>query len=442
MTASDRARICLVEDDPIMGESLCDRLRLEGFAFDWFRSAGDAYARLPQGAYAAVVSDIRLPDFGGDELFKRLRATGGVPPFLFITGFGSIDRAVELLKLGAADYITKPFDLDELIEKLRALCGPAAAGGRVPVLGISAAMRRIEDLLPRIAKRAGSLLITGESGVGKERVAQEFDRLARDNEKCPFVAINCGAVAEGLLEAELFGHEKGAFTGAMRQKKGVFELADCGTLFLDEIGEMSLAMQVKLLRALQEKRFRRVGGEVPVDVDLRVICATNRNLKELVEHGRFREDLYYRVNVIHVPVPPLRERKDDILWLARKFLDEFSSRHGGGRRELSPAAEHALLDYPWPGNVRELRHCIERGSILASRPVLGPEDFFGDGLPPRPEDTSEASLNDYLAECERRYIRQALERHDGHIANTAAALGISRKGLWEKLKRLGIEQRA
>ena len=440
MTARGAARVCLVEDDPIMGESLCDRLRLEGFTFDWFHDAGSAFAEIPKGAYAVVVSDIRLPDFGGDELFRRLRGQGGVPPFLFITGFGSIDRAVELLKLGAADYITKPFDLDELIEKLRGLCG-AAAGEGAPVLGVSAAMRRIEDLLPRIAKRTDSLLITGESGVGKERVALEFDRLARDDEGCPFVAINCGAVAESLLEAELFGHEKGAFTGAMRRKKGMFELADCGTLFLDEIGEMSLAMQVKLLRALQDKRFLRVGGEVPVQVDLRVVCATNRNLKELVEQGRFREDLYYRIHVIHVPIPPLRERKDDILWFARRFLDEFSVLHGGGRRALSPAAERALFDYPWPGNVRELRHCVERASILATDPVLGPEAFFGDGLPPRPEDPGEASLNGYLAACERHYIRQALDRHESHIGRTAAALGISRKGLWEKLKRLGIAQR-
>ena len=435
--------VCLVEDDPIMGESLCDRFELEGFRHDWHRTAESALVRIGNRPYAVVVSDIRLPDLGGDAMFARLlERRVPLPPFVFITGFGSVDRAVQLLKMGAADYVTKPFDIEQMVEKVRALAWQQRrpGSGEGTSLGVSQAMRRIEELLPRIAKRAATLLITGESGVGKERVALEFDRLARDSEKCPFVAVNCGAITESLFEAELFGHEKGAFTGATRSKKGLFEQAHCGTLFLDEIGEMPLAMQVKLLRAVQERRIVRVGGESPVAVDLRLICATNRDLKKQVEEGRFREDLYYRVNVIQLRIPALRERKEDILWLARKLLDEISLQHGGARRALSPRAEQALLEYPWPGNVRELRHCIERACIVSPGDVLEPADFFeDDSVVPSGQSTS-GDLASHLQACERSYIVRALTDHGWQILHTAENLGISRKSLWEKMKKLEIRE--
>ncbi len=434
--------VCLVEDDPIMGESLCDRLELEGFRHDWHKTAESAAAAIGRKPYAVVVSDVRLPDFGGDELFARLRLEHrALPPFIFITGFGSIDRAVELLKKGAADYVTKPFDIECLIEKVRALAAirPTTPGEQGGSLGVSQPMRRVEEMLPRLAKHAGTLLITGESGVGKERVAVEFHRLARDNETCPFVAVNCGAITETLFEAELFGHEKGAFTGATRTKKGFFEQAHCGTLFLDEIGEMPFSMQVKLLRAIQFRRITRVGGEHPVEVNLRLLCATNRDLRKLVEEGRFREDLYYRINVVQIRIPPLRERKEDILRLAREMLDEFSAQHGSGRRLLSPRAEQALLDYPWPGNVRELRHCIERACIVSQYEMLEPGDFFDESSPALSARTAGASLGTYLEDCERSYIMRALAANDGRIAQTATSLGISRKNLWEKMKKLAID---
>ena len=437
---SSAPRVCLVEDDTIMGESLCDRFALEGFGCDWHTSASSALAAIGQKPYAVVVSDVRLPDFGGDELFIRLRETNRVlPPFIFVTGFGAIDRAVDLLKRGAADYITKPFDIEDLIEKVRGLAAvvptlaPAGAPG---ALGVSQPMRRIEEMLPRLAKYAGTVLITGESGVGKERVALEFHRLARDKESCPFVAVNCGAITETLFEAELFGHEKGAFTGAVRTKKGFFEQAHCGTLFLDEIGEMPLSMQVKLLRAIQSRRITRVGGEESLDVNLRLLCATNRDLKKLVEEGRFREDLYYRINVVQLRIPPLRERLEDILALARAILAEVSAQQGLGRT-LSPQAEQALLAYPWPGNVRELRHCIERACIVSSAEVLEPGDLFEQDSPALSPPAT-ASLGSYLDECERSYIVRALAANDGRIAQTAASLGISRKNLWEKMKKLDI----
>ncbi len=423
-----------------MGESLCDRLELEGFRHEWHRTASSALAAIGRKPFAVVVSDVQLPDLGGDEMFAQLReAHRTLPPFIFITGFGSIDSAVQLLKLGAADYIAKPFDIESMIDKVRALARLQPAQHEdVPPLGVSPGMRRIEEMLPRLAKHAATLLISGESGVGKERVALEFDRLGRDSEKCPFVAVNCGAITESLFEAELFGHEKGAFTGATRTKKGFFEQAHCGTLFLDEIGETPLAMQVKLLRALQERRVTRVGGERAIDVDLRLVCATNRDLKKLVEEGRFREDLYYRVNVIQIRIPPLRERKEDIVWLARRMLDEFCAQHGSVRRALTPRAEQALLEYPWPGNVRELKHCIERACIISSREALEPADFFDEGSPALRSEGAAASLDSHLQECERSYIESALLKNDRQIIRTAEELGISRKNLWEKMRRLGI----
>ena len=431
--------ICLVEDDPIMGESLCDRFQLEGLAFDWHQTAAGAMAAIGSHPYALVISDIRLPDIEGGEMYLRLRATHrALPPFIFITGYGAIDRAVELLKAGAADYITKPFDLEQLIEKVKALTSAFAppAGGQK--LGVSQAMRKIEDMLPRLAQHASTILISGESGVGKEHVAQALDRLARKSEKCPFIPVNCGAVTESLFEAELFGYEKGAFTGAARTKKGFFEQADCGTLFLDEISELPASMQVKLLRAIQERRIVRVGGETSIALDLRLYCATNRDLKEMVELSLFREDLFYRINVIQLRIPPLRERKEDILWFARIFLDEFSAKQDGGRRMLAPRAEQAFLEYPWPGNIRELRHAIERACIVSTDATFGPEAFFGDGLTTWTPPAADGNLNAYLQECERNYIGQALLLQDGHMGHTAESLGISRKNLWEKMKKLGI----
>ena len=439
MTDTSLPRICLIEDDAIMGESLCDRFLLEGFAIDWHRSVGDAERALRRTDYAVVVSDIRLPDREGGDLFLSEQERGGaLPPFIFVTGFGSIDRAVELLKAGAADYITKPFDLDVLVEKVRVLAEQQPHGALASPLGTSQPMRRIADMLTRLSVHATTVLITGESGVGKEHVASELHRSAPHGGAAPFIAVNCGAITESLVESELFGHEKGAFTGAIKPKRGVFEQANRGTLFLDEIGELPLSMQVKLLRAIQERSVVRVGGESPIPVELRLVCATNRDLKEMVEAGRFREDLYYRINVIQLRIPPLRERKEDILWFVRMFIDEFSGRNGGERYRLSPRTEQALLEYPWPGNIRELRHAVERACIVAGGPILGPEAFFGENAIPSMPSIADGNLSDYLHECERNYIAQALRINDNHMTKTAESLGISRKSLWDKMRRLGI----
>jgi DNA-binding NtrC family response regulator len=284
------------------------------------------------------------------------------------------------------------------------------------------------------------VLISGESGAGKEQVARALHRAGDPGARQPFVAVNCGAIPENLIEAELFGHDKGAFTGADRDRQGVFEQADGGTLFLDEIGEMPPSMQVKLLRAIQDRAVVRVGGETPRKVAIRLVCATHRSEGHGASRASFREDLYYRIHVIHLHVPPLRERQEDILWLAARFLDERATR-GEARRTLSADAERALTRYPWPGNVRELQHCLERASVLSLAPQLNVESLFGaDGPPAVPGDALRQPLSDHLQDCERAYIRRALTECGGRIADTAALLGISRKNLWEKMRKLEMAE--
>lgn len=440
-----KPRLCLVEDDAIMGESLCDRFELEGFVCDWFTHAAEAHSKIGNTRYAAIISDVQLPDFGGDELFQQVLARETyLPPWLFITAYGTVDRAVALLKLGAADYITKPFDLDQLIEKLKGLtlapkphCDPTP---NTPCLGLSQAMRKIEAMLPRLAKQANTILLTGESGVGKEVVAREIHRLDPNTSDQPFIAVNCGAITESLLESEMFGHEKGAFTGAIRAKKGLFEQADGGTLFLDEVGDMPLMMQVKLLRAIQERYVVRVGGERPVSVNLRLICATHRDLKMLVTQGGFREDLFYRIHVIHLKIPALRDRKEDVLWFANRFLNEFCVIHGA-RGQLSPDVQRMLLQHDWPGNLRELKHAIERACILSQGETLDPSCLFDDQDTLLHKNASFAeNLGEFLKSCEQSHIVHALSKHQGHIGKTAASLGISRKNLWEKMKKLDMSE--
>jgi DNA-binding NtrC family response regulator len=436
--------ICLIEDDEVMGEALVDRLTLEGFECHWCKTGAEAKKTLAKRRFAVAICDIQLPDINGEQLFTDLAESDAVhPPFVFITGYGKIDAAVRLLKLGASDYLTKPLDIQALLATLQRLSGGTQAPApREYTLGISSAMRQMEATLPQLARTDSSVLITGESGVGKEEVARALHRCRDPDGRLPFVAVNCGALTETLLEAELFGHVKGAFTGANRDKKGVFELAHGGTLFLDEIGEMSSLMQVKLLRAIQERQIMRVGAEKPISVSINLICATHQDLKKMVEDGRFREDLYYRIHVVHLHIPPLRERRDDILWLAKRLMNKMADgkcRH----RELPPAAERALLDRPWPGNVRELKHCLERACVLFPDGPLTPKALFGDAQPVAAveRDGADGSLGSYLEGREREFIEHALRAHAGRIADTAATLGISRKNLWEKMRKLGIQEK-
>lgn len=432
-----RGAICLIEDDEIMGGALSMRFELEGLQCDWFTTGRSALAALAKNNYSVVVSDILLPDLSGEAIYGQLLKQGGKqPPFVFMTGHGSVDQAVRLLKQGAVDYLLKPFEPDLLLGMLREII---ASQGDAPsdreLLGISPAMQALDELMLRLAHSKASVLITGESGVGKEEVAAKLHRLQGGNH--PFVAANCGSFAENLLEAELFGHEKGAFTGAVKAKKGLFEQANGGSLLLDEIGDMPFSMQVKVLRAIQERQIVRVGGENPIPVDFRLMAATHQDLKALVEAGTFREDLYYRVNVIQLRVPPLRERREDILWLAARFLDQACQGGDGRRKLLSPSAERALLEHDWPGNVRELKHLLERACVLAEGPLLTPEMLFGKDAA-NVDVAPSKTLGDHLASHERDYILRALDARDWQIQATASLLGISRKNLWEKMKKYAI----
>jgi len=450
-----KLHICLIEDDPIMGESLVDRFQLEGFTVEWHKAAYNALQAIREKQFSLVISDIRLPDMNGDELYSALLEEGRmVPPYLFITAFGSIDVAVSLMRRGAADYVTKPFDLDELIGKVHALTEQSMShtlsdndADAKPHLGVSGPMRIIENNLRHLAKKQTSVLITGESGVGKEHVARLIHQLSKSDPDSPFIAVNCAALSESLLEAELFGYEKGAFTGASRTKKGVFEQANGGTLLLDEVGDMPASMQAKLLRVLQERVVVRVGGEMEIPIQVRLLCATNKDLRAMVESGQIREDLYYRINVVHIHIPALRERSEDILWFTRLFLNQYMEEHPGERKSIDRSTEQLLLHQPWFGNLRQLKHCIERACVLSPMEVLAPMAIFSDQIPIEDIDNlegfqSEVSLRSHLQHRERDYILKALNNHNWQITETAKALDISRKNLWEKMKKLDIREDA
>jgi DNA-binding NtrC family response regulator len=433
-------RLCLVEDDDIMRTSLCQRFKLEEIDCDCFDNANEALASLQSQTYAALISDIRMPDLNGEELFSRLlQADKAPPPTVFITGYGTINQAVNLLKLGANDYITKPFDIDELLGKLRQIA-PLLFGGEEEYeteLGVSPQMRNVKALLERLAEHDVDILITGETGVGKEYAARYLASKIDRDRKRPFIALNCAALPEDLLETELFGHEKGAFTGATRARRGVFEQADGGILFLDEIGETSPRMQAKLLRTIQERTVQRIGSEVTIPFNARLIYATNRDLKEMVSQGAFREDLYFRVNVAHVHIPPLRERKEDIGWLAHKIVEHFS-RKRGERRLLLPLTEHYLEQQTWSGNLRELANAVERACILSAQEVIGPREF-GAHNEQESGASEEVHLKDAIERYERTLLVETLQLHEWRIAESAQSLGISRKSLWEKMRRYKIE---
>jgi DNA-binding NtrC family response regulator len=446
--------VTLIEDAPLMGEALSERLQLEGFECRWWRSGAEALAAAARGEALpdAVVSDIRLADHEGPELMEELPEPWRRRPWIFITGYGTSAQREGLLARGAADFFAKPLDMDRLIRRLRSLRpepappAPATDVQSCP-LGVSGEIRRLHALVARLGAHWDSVLITGESGAGKEELARCLHRETVGAE-APFVAVNAASLPEALIEAELFGYEKGAFTGALRAHRGKFEQAHGGTLFLDEIGDMPLGLQARLLRVLQDRSVTRLGSEQAMPVQVRLIFATHQRLNEEVRAGRFREDLYYRINVVHLRVPSLRERPEDIPWLAQRFVQAWNSAHPDAPRALGSEAELALARQRWPGNVRELRNAIERACLLSDEPRIDPrllaaEESHAD---PASDETATRSgtdatmprLEEFMRAQEREFIRQALQRHDFQIGVTADALGISRKSLWERMKRMGI----
>jgi DNA-binding NtrC family response regulator len=428
----------LLEDDPIMGESLVQRLALEGTVVRWWTTGREALADLDRARPEAVVCDIRLPDMSGEEVFRVVAGRDAAPPFLFITGYGDIDQAVRLIRAGAGDYLAKPFEMPVFLDRLSGLL-PSPQTESTQVLGLSQAMQGIERTLRRVSRVRSTVLFTGETGVGKE-VSARFLHEATGH-SAPFMAVNCAAIPAELLDAELFGHERGAFTGAQARHLGWAERAGEGTLFLDEIGDLAPALQAKLLRLLEDRQFYRVGGESPLSFRARIVCATNADLERRVREGRFREDLFYRVNVVSVAVPPLRDRREDIAWLLERFFDQFNT--DGELAGVSGLAEEAALQHGWPGNVRELRNRVERGVALALGPWLMPGDLF----PERIETVlapaaALPSLEDARLAAERRHILLALTLTGGEIMSASKVLAISRTTLWEKMRRLGISSPA
>ena len=442
-------RILLVEDDAIMRMSLEDRLRLEGVPTTAVGDVASARRHLKHGDIDLVITDIRLPDGTGHELFDTITTRYPGTPVILMTAYGDVSDAVNLVKAGALDYLTKPFDLSDFINKVGSHLARIADNRLVATdasdencfkagsgqLGKSPAMRRIERLVARLQESDSSVLITGESGVGKEVVATliHYNSLRRQG---PLVRVNCAALSPSLIESELFGHEKGAFTGATQKRIGRFEQAQGGTIFLDEIAEVSPDIQVKLLRVLQEREIERVGGIEPVKLDVRIIAATQVVLDESIERQQFRSDLYWRLNVIHIEVPPLRERAEDVLYLARQFVSKETARTENPVLGLTSEAEALLQSMPFPGNVRELKNIIERAVALCDAPWISPAEL----VPEIAEDPEPGAvtLKESVEEAERQAISRALAEHDNKINQAAEALGISRKNLWEKMKRYCI----
>ncbi len=428
--------VVVVEDDPIMGESLVQWLAAEGFEPEWLTSGEAALLRFERAAPDAVLCDIRLPDMTGEKLYELAAARLAGVPIVFMTAYGDIPQAVRLMKAGAFDYQTKPFDVEQVVARLRAMLATRMAGSEA-ALGVSPAMRALEATLRKAAKVGSTVLISGESGAGKE-IAARFLHGASGRADRPFVALNCAAIPGELLESELFGHERGAFTGAARRHEGHVERAGDGTLFLDEIGELPPPLQPKLLRLLQERRFARVGGLSEIPLRARIVAATNADLAARVLQGRFREDLYYRLSVIPVVVPPLHERAEDVLPLAHALLSRTAASFRCAAPGLTSLAERALLDHDWPGNVRELANRIERALALTTGGPIGPGDLFPERGNVGMGEDRPASLAEAREAAERREIVAALVAVGNDVGLAAQRLDVSRSTLFEKIKRLGI----
>jgi len=445
--------ILVVDDDRSMCETLADGLRPYGFGVAWVTSGAEALDRLDSaGDVDCVVSDLNMQGMDGLELCARLAASHPDVPVLVITAFGSLDTAIGAIRAGAYDFITKPLEVEALALALQRAVRHRALSEEVrrlrrlvdephefqELVGTSPAMRRVRRFLDRIVDSDASVLVTGESGTGKEVIARVLHDLG-PRKQGPFVAINCAAMPEALLESELFGHARGAFTDARSARTGLFVQADGGTLLLDEVGELPMSLQPKLLRALQERRVRPVGGEAEVPFDVRLIATTNRDLETAIEEGRFREDLYFRVNVINVKLPPLRARGGDVLLLAQHFLQALAAHADKAVTGLSPAAAERLAHYAWPGNVRELQNCIERAVALARYSEIVVDDlpetirtYERSHVLVAGDDPSELVP---LEEVERRYIARVMEAVGGNKTLAAQVLGVGRKTLYRKLER-------
>ncbi|MDR2143877.1 MAG: sigma-54 dependent transcriptional regulator [Treponema sp.] len=445
-----RSRLLVVDDEKNIREGLADSLEMEGYEVVTAADGEEGWRRFEKGDIDLVITDLRMPGISGEEFQRKINAEHPGVPVIILTGHGTVENAVSAMRNGAYDFITKPPNIDHLTMLVkRALHTQELALQNKSLeaelekqiqfrrmIGSSAAMRRVFDTISRVAPAKASILITGESGVGKELVADAIHELSPRKGK-PLVKVHCAALPESIIESELFGHEKGAFTGASGRKRGRFELANEGTLFLDEIGEIDQNIQIKLLRVLQDKKFERVGGEETLEVDVRIVAATNKDLKAEVEKGKFREDLYFRLNVVNIHVPPLRERKDDIPLLLSAFLRECAEENGKRVEGFDEKARAAMYGYDWPGNVRELRNCVESAVVMSKGSVIVEAD-----LPPTIRAKSGESwisipMGSTMEQAERTVIRDTLGFFKGNKSKTAETLNIGRKTLHRKLAEWG-----
>jgi DNA-binding NtrC family response regulator len=443
--------ILVVDDEKNIREGLREALALDGYEVLIAEDGAQALDTITKGDVDLIITDLKMPRLSGEDLLKSVTSQYPTIPVIILTGHGTIESAVQAMHDGAYDFLTKPVNLDRLsLLVKRALASREMAlqnramqeelerrSGFASIIGRSAEMKQVFEMVRQVAPSRSSVLITGESGSGKEMIAEALHYNSPRKDK-PFIKVHCAALAETLLESELFGHEKGAFTGAISRKRGRFELANLGTLFLDEIGEINQSVQIKLLRVLEEKRFERVGGEETIEVDVRLIAATNRVLKDAIAKGQFREDLYYRLNVVNIHIPPLRDRKEDIPLLVAAFLKEFSQENNKQIDGMDSKARLALYNYSWPGNVRQLRNSVESAVVLSKGTTITLDD-----LPPNirgesGDDTVKLPLGATLADVEREVIRSTLAHEGGNKSRTAEILGIGRKTLHRKIEEYGL----
>ncbi|GHT52254.1 acetoacetate metabolism regulatory protein AtoC [Spirochaetia bacterium] len=443
-------KLLIVDDEKNIREGLAAALEMDGHEAITAADGTEGWKLFGRGDIDLVITDLRMPGMTGEELLRRIGTESPGLPVIVLTGHGTVENAVAAMRDGAYDFLTKPVNLDrlsllvkralqnrELVLKHRRMEEELEHQKQFEtIIGTSAPMRKVFDTINRAAPTKASILITGESGVGKELVADAIHELSPRKGK-PLIKVHCAALAASLLESELFGHEKGAFTGAAARRRGRFELAHEGTLFLDEIGEIDQNIQIKLLRVLQEKKFERLGGEETIEADVRIVAATNKDLKAEIEKGNFREDLYYRLNVVNIHVPPLRERKDDLPLLITAFLKEFAEENGKALEGIDPRARSILYAYDWPGNVRELRNCMESALVMAKGSTITEDD-----LPPTLRKGSDEGwiripIGTTLEESEKIVIRDTLSAQKGNKSRAAETLGIGRKTLHRKLAEWG-----
>jgi len=448
-------RVLIVDDEADSRDALAELTSRWGYDVQTASDGTEALRRAIEGHPDVILTDLVMPNMDGLWLLRALRAEIPECPVVLLTGRGTIQTAVQAIKEGAYDFIEKPLEIPRLrivleralekketmreVQLLRRRLAALAPG--TDMIGSGPAMQRVFELVNKVAPSNASVVISGQSGTGKEVVARAIHNLSPRKDK-PFVALNCSAIPATLIESELFGYERGAFTGADQRRIGNFELAHNGTLFLDEIGELPLELQAKFLRVLEDRKFRRLGGRAEVEVDVRVICATNRDLKEEIRRGRFREDLYFRLHVFTIVLPPLRERREDVPLLVHHFIEKFNGETGKRVQGVTPAALATLQGYAWPGNIRELRNSLERAMILVDGDIIGEEHLPPDLEASRPEAAMlRVPLGVPMEKVEKEYILASLQKNGGNKARTAEVLGISEKTLYNKLNRYAAEAR-